>query len=133
MFNESLRFDAPLNLTSWVQFEQDVKCGWLNIKRGMQININVSKLHYNPAQWIRPEEYLPERFDPSSPLYLTPTGQKRDAMSYCAFNGGKRVCFGKLFAELVNRLLVINIFSNFDLEFVDAKWNDRQQFYNIES
>jgi hypothetical protein len=29
-------------------------------------------------EWIEPEKFIPERFNPNSPYYLTPSGKKRD-------------------------------------------------------
>ena len=50
---------------------------------------------------------MPERFDKESPLYLTPDGKKRHAFAYAPFNGGRRVCFGKTFAEANLKFLII--------------------------
>ncbi|MFS8160466.1 MAG: cytochrome P450, partial [Candidatus Roizmanbacteria bacterium] len=60
--------------------------------------INIYHLHNNPDEWITPHLYIPERFDPESPFYLTPYGTKRHPMSYGPFLGGKRICLGKTFA-----------------------------------
>jgi len=74
---------------------------------------------HNPEEWQRPDEFLPDRFDPDSDLYLTPTGKKRDPMSFIPFNGGKRVCFGKTFAEAANRIVSVMLLDKFDFEFED--------------
>ena len=44
-------------------------------------------------------EVLPERFDHTNKLSLTPDGSKRSNYSWVPFHGGNRVCFGKTFAE----------------------------------
>ena len=41
------------------------------------------------------------------------------------------MCFGKVFAELVGRILILSIFETFDLEFVDKKWNTQMQVFNL--
>jgi len=64
---------------------------------------------------------LPERFDPSSKLYLTPSGNKRHPMSFSPFLGGKRICLGKTFAELVSKLIGPTLLLEFDYEFLDKK------------
>jgi cytochrome P450 len=52
-------------------------------------------------------EFLPERFDHSSPLSLTPGGKKRHPMSWVPFHGGSRVCFGKTLAEANMKILML--------------------------
>ena len=89
------------------------------IKSDCNIYVNISGLHMNAKQWQRPKEFLPQRFDPNDPLYLTPDGKKRHTMSLAPFNGGKRICFGKTFAESSARLASTYISQYFDFEFVE--------------
>jgi len=83
---------------------------------GAEIFINLHALHHNPEQWQRSGEFLPERFDPSSPLYLTPKGNKRHAMSFTPFSGGQRVCFGKTFAEYSVKVVCLMLLNEFDFK-----------------
>ena len=83
------------------------------------IQINIFGLHRNSQQWQRPNEFLPDRFDPTHPLAKTPTGQKRHTGSFLPFSGGKRICFGKTFAESVLRMTASLMAQRFDFEFVD--------------
>jgi len=52
---------------------------------------------------------------------LTPAGNKRHPMSFGPFLGGKRVCLGKTFADMVSKVVAPNIINAFDFEFVDKK------------
>ena len=70
-------------------------------------------LHRNPKQWHEPEEFIPERFDPSSKYFLTPEGKKRHPMAFVPFSGGKRICTGKTFAEIVGKFVVPGIMGRF--------------------
>jgi len=70
------------------------------------IHININALHHNPNEWISPEKYIPERFDPDSEYYLTPSGKKRHPMSFGPFLGGKRICLGKTFAENIAKCVI---------------------------
>jgi cytochrome P450 len=54
--------------------------------------------------------FIPERFDPSSKYYLTPSGKKRHMNSFGPFLGGKRICVGKTFAEIVSKIVTPIIF-----------------------
>ena len=118
-FSESLRVDTPVNNTSTLMFTEDVDiCGY-KIKKHDCFQIGNHNLHHNPEEWQEPERYIPERFDPSSPYFLTPAGKKRNPMSFMPFLGGKRICLGKTFAEVNSRIVGPAIFSQFNFEFVD--------------
>jgi len=78
-------------------------------------------LHFNTNEWQRPREFLPDRFDPEHPLYLTPSGKKRNSASWCPFFGGQRICFGKTFAENDMKIIATYFTQYFDLEFVDKE------------
>ena len=95
------------------------------MKKGDQVRVLHWALHKNPKEWQRPDEFLPDRFDPASPLYLTPAGKKRHKMSWLPFSAGKRVCFGKTFAESNLKIMLTYFTQYFDFEFVDqSKYAD---------
>ena len=76
-------------------------------------------LHKNKNEWQRPNEYLPDRFDPASPLYLKPNGEKRHPMAFGPFLGGKRICLGKTFVETISKIIGTSILGHFDFEYID--------------
>ena len=78
-------------------------------------------LHKDPDQWREPDKYIPDRFNPESPYYLTPSGKKRHPMSFIPFIAGRRICLGKSFAEIVVRVLTPTIVHLFDFEFVNPE------------
>ena len=43
-------------------------------------------------------------------------------MSFVPFTGGKRVCFGKTFAEISGRIVTTLLINSFKFEFVDQKF-----------
>jgi len=53
-------------------------------------------------------------------LSRTPSGEKRPAFAWLPFNGGKRICFGKTFAEFVLKITVSMMTQRFDMDFVDG-------------
>jgi cytochrome P450 len=72
--SESLRIDNPVLLSFDVKLKETIDlCGFM-IKDSTIIHINIWELHHNPDQWINHKEYIPERFDPESKYYLTPSG-----------------------------------------------------------
>ena len=85
------------------------------------IVVNMQQLHHDPDQWIRHDEYLPERFDPISPLYLTPAGHKRHPLAFSPFFGGRRICIGKTFAEIVSKVVVCGLLGRLEFHYADQK------------
>jgi len=67
-------------------------------------------------------EMIPERFDHSDPISLTPAGKKRNPASFAAFLGGPRVCFGKILAEGELKILSCYMTQIFDMEFEDPHY-----------
>ena len=84
------------------------------------IGIYMSKLGMDPAEWREPEKFIPDRFDPSSPYFLTPAGKRRNPYSFSPFLGGSRICIGKTFIEVVSKLTVPTLLSNFAFEFKES-------------
>jgi len=125
---EGLRFQPPGGISP-VYFDQDVTLGnkhKITVKKGDNLRVFHWGLHKNPAEWQRPHEFLPERFDSTSPLYLTPSGKKRNTMSYVPWSAGKRVCFGKTFAESNLKIMLTYITQTFNFEFAEkGKYDEK--------
>ena len=98
---------------------KDVKAGFYNFKAGDILSPYVHGLHFNSNEWQRPYEFLPERFDNANPLSLTPKGKKRNPYSWLPFNGGKRVCLGKIFAEMNLKVASAYMMQYFDFKMMD--------------
>ena len=118
---ETLRFQAPLLNTSFSELDRDTKVGDFVIKKGDTITVNLYGVHFNSKQWQRPYEFLPERFDPNSPLFLTPDGKKRLPTAYAPFGGGRRVCMGKTLAEANLKVVGTYLSQYFNFELLDQK------------
>ena len=132
VFKEVLRLDpaagqalAPRVMT------RDERLGQVNLRKGDTVMVHYWGTHHNPEEWQRPSEFLPERWDPKSPLYLTPKGTKRHHYSFTPFAGGDRVCFGKTFAAYSSKTVASIILHSFDFEFVDKKWMNQTPWFNI--
>jgi len=99
VIQEALRFMPPAVVSSQYIVKEDFKAGGKVFPKGAQFLYFFPGLHNNSKQWQRPEEFLPDRFNPESPLFLTPDGKKRHPFAWLPFSCGQRVCFGKTFAE----------------------------------
>ena len=89
-------------------------------------------LHRDPTEWKEPSEFIPERFDPASPYYLTPDGNKRHPASFGPFLGGKRICIGKTFAEVMSKIIGPSLFGLYDFEFMDKKHYEEKVPNNLQ-
>jgi len=79
----------------------------------------MQSLHLDPEQWKEEERFVPDRFDPSSDWYKKPDGQKHNPLTFNPFLGGKRICPGKTFAEIVVRFTIPMLYYHFDFKFLN--------------
>ena len=87
------------------------------MKQDDVVRIDLYGISHRPNIWIEHEKFIPERFDPKSQYYLTPTGEKRPQYSFVPFLGGKRICLGKTFIEIISKITGPTLLSKYDFEF----------------
>ena len=119
VFNETLRLEPPVIFSSLMVVNDPIEINGIRIEKKDNILVNFQQLHHDPEQWQQHEKFIPERFDPKSPYYLKPNGQKRHPLAFSPFLGGKRICIGKTFAEIVVKLVVIGLVGKLNFEFAD--------------
>lgn len=88
----------------------------------------MAAIHRNPEEYQRIDEFLPQRFDPNDPLYLTPGGKERHKGSFKPFAYGPRKCLGYLFAGVAVPSFVLNMVNTYDLVHMDEKNTDPKTF-----
>lgn len=124
--NETMRIEPSVQLSSTNMVTEQIEvCGY-KIRSDHSFQINMMALHHNKQEWITPEKFIPDRFDPSSSYYLRPDGKKRSPFSFGPFLGGKRICLGKTFAENIAKSVLAIIISQFDFKFCDPSHYDRK-------
>ena len=64
---------------------------------------------------------MPERFDATNPLFLTPDGKKRLPTAFAPFGGGRRVCMGKTLAEANLKVVGTYLSQYFNFELLDQE------------
>ena len=106
MIFETLRINSSSTISSALALTETTQIYDKIIRSDSQIMIGIHRLHMNPDQWKEATRFIPERFDPLSPYYLTPDNKRRSPMSFGPFLGGKRVCLGKTFAENVAKAIL---------------------------
>lgn len=78
--------------------------------------INIYNMHHDEEQWIDHEKFIPERFNSKSPYTKKPNGEPRNPFAFNPFLGGKRMCIGKTFAEVVVRFTLPILYYHLDFE-----------------
>ena len=96
--NESLRYGSTATISLPMTVVETTNLGKYRLLKGTDLFFDIYALSRLPEQWQKPNEFILERFDPESPLSLTPSGKKRHAMSFVSFGVGNRTCAGKTFA-----------------------------------
>ncbi len=118
---------TPVNYSSCVKLTQSVCANGIHLRKGDQIMIGMGPLCYDKEQWIAPDQFIPERFDPSSQYWLTPSGDKRNPFAFSPFLGGHRICLGKTFVEEMSKLTIPVIMQQYDFAILDT---DKLPEYN---
>ena len=114
---EALRKDTPAQTTAHFEVLEDIKAGPYHFKKGDLVMPALFALHHNSKYWQRPYEFLPDRFNPDSPLFLTPDGGKRSAYAWLPFSAGNRVCLGSRMGAALIRFNVTYLTEFFDISF----------------
>ena len=117
---EALRIDAPAPITLTYKAYEDINLCGVDIPEGQELSIGIAYPHFNPEQWHRPTEFLPERFDPESELFFKPgTKSIRHPKSFNAFSMGKRKCVGQTLAMLTAKVILVRILTTVKYEVSD--------------
>ena len=118
VIKEALRIDPPAVETVPYKALQDVKICGIPIPKDSIIAFNQLARHYNPEEWSDPHKFIPERFDPTSPLFNKPKGdsKSRDSISFSPFSFGMRSCPGLALAMLEIKIGIITLLSKFKFE-----------------
>lgn len=107
VIKETLRMFPPL----WIQprfCQKDSIIDGHFFPQGSNVVLSSYPIHNNPNIYNSPEKFMPERWTKDFETNL-PRG------SYFPFGMGSRKCIGDMFAMLEMKVILLNIFANFDL------------------
>ena len=118
VFREALRFDHPLPQGMVYGVQKDIEICGVPISKGEKIAINHIFQSYDPHNYQRPLEFIPERFDPTSDLFFKPGGTKeqRPPKSNTPFSLGLRNCAGQTLAKLEVKVILTRLLQKIDYE-----------------
>ncbi|CAI2366752.1 unnamed protein product [Moneuplotes crassus] len=117
VIKELLRLDVPTVETVSYKSLEDVEICGVPIKKGNLFTLGVAGFHLDKKHWHEPMKFIPERFDPESEYFNSPTtGKARDPLSFVPFSTGLRGCPGQTFAKLTMKIALPFFLSNLDYD-----------------
>ena len=133
---EAMRFDNATIQTPLYEVVEECEITGVKLFKGENIGINIAYPHYDPNQWRKPEEFLPERFDPENELFFKPgTNEIRHPKSFIPFSFGIRNCLGQILAKLEVKVILARFLTKVDYEISknDSENNFRYSVYDVRS
>ena len=90
-----LRYHPPASRSLGYKAMKSFKLKNILVPKGDILAFNIIGIHFNKDQWKDPLEFRPERFDPTSEYFTTPSGKTRHPLSFIPFTFGNRACPGR--------------------------------------
>ena len=109
MLCESLRFYPPVVTFVSRHSPQPTQVGPYSLPAGVNLMAPVWTIHHDPAIWPDPERFEPERFTREN-------SEGRHPMAWLPFGAGPRNCFGRRFAMLETKMLLVRLLRRFRME-----------------
>ena len=104
---ESLRMYSPLAHQNPRTATKDTELGGYHIPAGTLVSMNIHAIHMNAKEWEEPGTFNPERFAKDQP---------HNEFGYLPFGGGPRVCSGRAFSLLEQKVVLCRIIREFSVK-----------------
>lgn len=101
---ESLRLYSPLAHQNPRTATRDTELGGYRIPAGTLVSLNLHAIHMNSRAWEQPDVFDPGRFDQE---------QSQARFAYLPFGGGPRVCSGRAFSLLEQKVVLCHLIRRF--------------------
>jgi cytochrome P450 len=115
---EALRIDSPIFETMMYKAYEEVTVAGVTFPKGTIMKKDLFIPHYDEAEYFKPREFIPERFDPESEYFPKPNsgGKARRPYSYIPFSYGIRACPGQSFSMLELKIAVAYLLTHIDYD-----------------
>ncbi|PHT79028.1 hypothetical protein T459_17080 [Capsicum annuum] len=111
---EAMRLHPAVSLLLPHKAQNDIEVLGYTVPKGTQVLVNAWAIGRDPKSWVRPLEFLPERFIESSVDY-----KGRD-FEYIPFGAGRRICPGLPLAIRMVNLMLASIIQPFNWTLPDG-------------
>jgi cytochrome P450 len=105
VLEEAMRLYPPVGLLARTVVNEDQLCGRI-MRPNDILFLPIWALHRHQLLWDRPEQFLPDRFDPAN-------GAPKHKYQYLPFGAGPRVCVGADFAMMQAQIILATLLQNF--------------------
>lgn len=135
VMKECLRFDNPLSSSVSYEAMDEVEIRGVKILKGQRINLNIYYPHFNPKEWHKPLEFIPERFNPDSEYFTKPgTKEARHPKALTPFMFGPRNCAGQTLAKLEYKVILSRLLLKTEYELTGSfAQNQNRKFQFVEA
>lgn len=114
VLKETLRLHPPVPILAR-QNKEDCSVGPYNLSKNHLLVICVLALHRHPDYWTDPQEFLPERWAPSTPDSRFLKEAHKHPFQYMPFSAGPRNCIGQRFAHMEMVVLLAQLLSKYSV------------------
>ncbi|WP_408632333.1 cytochrome P450 [Mycobacterium basiliense] len=114
VIQEALRLSSPTAAMSRV-VTRDMEVAGYRVKAGTICSVAVYLLNRDPAVWVRPLDFDPERFNPENSAVS-------DRWQYIPFGAGPRSCIGNHFSMLEATLALATIIRSTEIRSLDDEF-----------
>lgn len=109
VIDETLRLYCPAPATFPRQITKNFKLGSYNLRKGDIIYIPIIAIQSNESLFKDPSKFDTERFSSENKAGI-------NRHSYLPFYSGRRACLGKYLAQLLLRMIILNLFKRFEIK-----------------
>ena|SRR3990167_9159964 len=113
-FKESQRYVQPFSQSFDRMVLEDFSLGKYRFHKGDLIVIPFTYHFFVDAYWKDPLQFNPERFSQGLPKTVPP-------MAFIPFGAGKRMCTGRVIAETVVKIFIIEVLQKYTLSLPEGK------------
>ena len=110
---ESMRIYSPLAHQNPRTTTRATELAGYQIPAGTLVSINIHAIHMNPREWEQPQQFDPERFSDESVQFR---------YAYLPFGAGPRICAGRLFSLMEQKIIICHLLRRFDIELPKADY-----------
>ncbi|KAK8510395.1 hypothetical protein V6N11_082442 [Hibiscus sabdariffa] len=123
IMKETLRLHPPAPLSAPREAMEDCTIAGFHVPAGTRLVLNIWKLHRDPSIWLKPLDFLPERFL-NDHANIDVRGQDFELLP---FGSGRRVCPGITYALQFLHLALARLLHGFELGTVSDKSIDMSE------
>lgn len=111
--DETLRLYPPAYIIGRRPIEGDEIDGY-PVAKDVNVLVAVFEIHKRPDLWDKPEEFIPERFEPEKIKSMP-------KFSYFPFGGGPRLCIGNNFALMEMQIVLATLAQKFNFKLAEGE------------